>query len=303
MADFNYHHLRYFWAVARVGNLTRASAELHLTPQTVSTQIKGFEAAIGEQLFQRSGRSLVLTDVGRVVYRFADEIFTIGDELIQTLRVSPNGRPLRLTLGIADVLPKLVAHRLIEPAFKLKETVRVVCHEGRPEELLAELAIHRLDVVLSDAPVPSSVRIRAHSHLLGECGIAFMASPRLVTKYKRGFPRSLDGAPVLLPAEGTVLRRTLEQWFDKHKVHPAIVGEFDDSALLKVFGQAGAGVFVVPTVVEREVARQHRVKQLGPVDGVVERFYAISLERKVRHPAVAAICEAARKNLFTKGPS
>jgi LysR family transcriptional regulator, transcriptional activator of nhaA len=301
MANLNYHHLRYFWAVARAGNLTRASAELHLTPQTVSTQIKDLESAIGEALFQRSGRLLVLTDIGQVVLRYADEIFALGHELVQTLRGSPTGRPLRLTVGIADVLPKLVAHRLIEPALGLEETVRVDCHEGRPEELLAELAIHKLDVVLSDAPIPSTVRVRAHSHLLGKCDVMFMANARLATKYRRGFPDSLDDAPVLLPAKGTALRLALEQWFDQRRIRPAIVGEFDDSALLKVFGQAGAGVFAVPTVVQAEVARQYHVKPVGPVEGVVERFHAISLERKIQHPAVAAICEAARTELFTQG--
>ena len=244
----------------------------------------------------------MLTAVGQVAFRYADEIFSLGHELIQTLRGSPTGQPLRLAVGVADVLPKLVAHRLIESALGLEETVRIVCHEARPEELLAELAIHRLDVVLSDAPIPSTVKVRAHSHLLGVCGAVFMAAPRLVAKYRRGFPSSLDGAPLLLPADGTVLRRDLEQWFDQRKVHPTIVGEFDDSALLKVFGQAGAGLFAVPAVIETEVARQHHVERLESIDGVVERFYAISLERKIRHPAVAAICEAARTEFFTNSP-
>lgn len=298
MKNLNYHHLRYFWAVARNGNLTRASAELLLTPQTVSTQIKDLEAAIGENLFRRSGRLLVLTDVGHVVYRYADEIFGLGHELMQTLHGSPTGRPLRLKVGVADVLPKLVAHRLIKPAMEMEEAVSVVCHEGRSEELLAELAIHRLDVVLSDAPIPPTVKVRAHSHVLGECDTVFMASPALATKLRRGFPGSLDGASVLLPAAGTVLRFALEQWFDQRGVRPTIVGEFDDNALLKVFGQAGCGVFAVPTLIQDEVARQYDVRPVGPVDGVVERFHAISLERKINHPAVAAICETARTELF-----
>ena len=298
MADLDSHHLRYFWAVAHTGNVTRASAELHLTPQTVSTQIKDLEAAIGEPLFQRSGRLLALTEIGRVAFRYADEIFSLGNELMETLGGRPVGRSLRLVVGIADVVPKLVAHRLIEPALRLEEDVRVVCHEGPQEELLAKLAIHQLDVVLSDAPIPPTVKVRAHSHLLGECEVVFMASPRLARKYGRGFPGSLDTAPILLPAEGTVLRRSLEQWFDARNVHPVVIGEFDDSALLKVFGQAGTGLFAVPSVIKKEVARQYSAKLVGTTDGVTERFYAISLERKIRHPAVAAICEVARTEFF-----
>ena len=294
MENLNYHHLRYFWAVARRGNLTSASAELNLTPQTVSTQIKDLEAAIGETLFQRSGRLLVLTEIGRMVFRYADEIFALGNELAETLGGRPVGRSLRLMVGIADVMPKLVAHRLIAPALRLDEDVRIVCHEGSQEELLSKLAVHRLDVVLSDAPIPQTVKVRAHIHVLGECEVVFMASPRLADKYRPGFPGSLDGAPVLLPAEGAVLRRSLEQWFEARKLHPTVVGEFDDSALLKVFGQAGTGVFAVPSVIEKEVARQYHAKRVGTTDGVNERFYAISLERKIRHPAVAAICEVAR---------
>lgn len=298
MVDLNYHHLRYFWAVARRGNLTHASAELNLTPQTLSSQIKDLEAAIGESLFQRSGRLLVLTEVGQVVFQYADEIFTLGNELMETLGGRPVGQSLRLMVGIADVMPKLVAHRLIEPALRLQEDVRIVCQEGPQEELLTRLATHRLDVVLSDAPIPPKVKVRAHSHLLGKCDVVFMAGAGLARKYRRDFPESLDGAPMLLPAEGAVLRRSLEQWFDAVGVRPAVVGEFDDSALLKAFGQAGTGLFAVPSVIEQEVARQYHAKRVGSTDGVSERFYAISLERKIRHPAVAAICKVARTNFF-----
>ena len=298
IADLNYHHLRYFWAVARNGNLTSASAELHLTPQTVSAQIKDLEAAIGESLFQRSGRRLVLTEVGKVTFRYADEIFAMGNELLETLRGHPTGRPLRLQIGVAAVLPKLVAYRLIEPVLKMQEAVRVVCHEALPDLLLAELAVHHLDVVLSDAPIPAAVKVQAYNHLLGECGVLLMASPGLARKYRRGFPDSLDGAPVLLPAGGSVLRHALERWFDNRGVRPIVVGEFDDSALLKSFGQAGVGVFPVASVVEREVAHQYNVKPVGTLDGIVERFYAISLERKIQHPAVAILCESAREGLF-----
>ena len=298
MENLNYHHLRYFWAVARGGNLTRAAADLHLTPQTVSTQIKDLERALGERLFRRSGRRLVLTDVGQVVYRYADEIFSIGKELVETLAGQTGGRTLRLVVGVADNLPKMVAYRLIEPATCLVEPVRVVCRETGLQSLLADLAVHRVDVVLSDAPIPPSIKVRAFNHLLGECGVSFMMSSRLARGFQHKFPRSLDGAPMLLPSEGTALRGQLDQWFQSRGIYPKIVGEFEDSALLKTFGQAGAGAFPVPSVVEEEVARQYNVKRIGVVDGVVERYYAISVERRVKHPAVAAICESARTELF-----
>jgi len=299
MESLNYHHLRLFWAVAHEGNLTRASKKLHLAPQTVSTQIRDFEAALGEKLFQRAGRRMLLTDVGHVALRYADEIFSIGQEFREALRGQPTGRPLRLVVGVADVMPKLVAHRLIEPALLLEEPVRIVCREGTPEKLLADLAIHCLDVVLSDAPIPPGMNVRAYNHQLGRCGVTFMAQPDLARRLRKGFPRSLEGAPVLLPSEDTVLRRELDEWFDERGVRPVIAGEFEDSALLKVFGQAGAGFFAVPTVIEDEVARQYEVQAIGATEDVSERFYAISVERRIRHPAVMAICEAARSELFT----
>jgi LysR family transcriptional activator of nhaA len=208
------------------------------------------------------------------------------------------GRPLYLVVGVADVVPKLIAHRLIEPAIQLKEPVRVICREGRTDRLLAELAIHKLDVVLSDAPIPPAVKIRAYNHLLGESRITFMASDSLARNCRKGFPESMNGAPILLPAEGTTLRGTLEQWFDTLEIRPMIVGEFEDSALLKAFGQAGVGIFAVPSVIQDEVGRQYGVEPIGVVEGITERFYAISLERKIRHPAVAAVCIAAKSALF-----
>jgi len=298
MYRLNYQHLRYFWAVSRHGNLTRASAELHLTPQTVSSQIHDLEEGLGEKLFARQGRGLVLTDIGRVVFRYADEIFSLGRELQDVVRGLPAGRPIQLAVGVADVLPKLIAHHLIEPALRMEEPVRVICHEATPERLLAELAIHGLDVVLSDAPIPPAVKIRAYNHLLGECGITFMASGKLARGLRKGFPGALDGAPFLVPVRGTALRQELDTWFSTRSIRPAIVGEFEDSALLKVFGQAGMGFFAVPSVVEDEVGVQYGVEPIRTVDEIVERFYAISVERKVRHPAVAAICDAARGALF-----
>jgi LysR family transcriptional activator of nhaA len=284
--------------VSRHGNLTRASAELLLTPQTVSTQIRDLENNLGVKLFSREGRRLVLTDIGRAVYRYADEIFNLGREIQNVVRGLP-GQVMYLVVGVADVVPKLIAHRLIEPALQLKESVRVICREGRTDRLLAELAIHNLDVVLSDTPIPPAVKIRAYNHLLGESGVTFMASDRLARNYRIGFPESMNGAPILLPTEGTTLRGTLEQWFDNLEIRPMIVGEFEDSALLKVFGRAGVGIFAVPSVIQVEVGRQYGVEPIGVAQGITERFYAISLERKIRNPAVEAVCIAAKSVLFS----
>lgn len=298
MSTLNYHHLRLFQAVAREGNLTRASKHLCLTPQTVSTQIRSLEEALGETLFERIGRRLVITDVGRVVLQYADEIFGIGQELEETLRGRTAERPLRLVVGVANVLPKLIVHRLVEPALKVGPSVRIVCREGTPEQLLGELATQRLDVVLSDGPIPRGTSIRAYNHHLGECGVTLMAEPDLARRLRRGFPRSLDGEPVLLPTGDAVLRAELDAWFRDHGVHPVVAGEFEDSALLKSFGQAGVGFFAIPSVVADEVARQYDVKPIGVADELSENFYAISVERRLRHPGVMAISSAARSELF-----
>jgi len=298
MEWMNYHHLMYFWAVAREGHLTRASRELHLTPQTVSAQIRQLEESLGEELFERKGRRLVLTDTGQLVYGYATEIFGLGRELQEAVRGRPTGRPLSLVVGVVDVLPKLIAYEVIRPALELEEPVHVVCRESDVAELLGELALHRLDVVLSDTPVPPGVNIRAFNHQLGECGITFMGPPGMAEKLRRRFPASLDGAPLLLPTADTVLRRSLDQWFDAEGIRPRVVGEFQDSALLKVFAQAGNGLFTVPTVLEQRARRQYGARLVGRTDGVRERFYAISAERRLRHPAVAAICDAARRDLF-----
>lgn len=298
MQQLNYHHLLYFWTVAKEGSLTEGARKLHLTPQTISSQLRMLEDALEEQLFDRSGRHLTMTEIGRIVFDYADDIFALGRELTDAVKGQPIGRPLRLVIGVADVLPKLVAHRLIEPALHLEEEVQIKCLEDKTERLLAHLAVHELDVVLSDAPIPSTANIRAFNHMLGECGVTIMAAPTLIPRYRKGFPQSLHNAPFLLPTEGTTLRRSLAQWFDQIGVHPRFVGEFEDSALLKVFGQAGSGVFAVPSVVTREVQRQYQVRKIGEADGIIERFYALSVERKIRHPAVAAICDAARRALF-----
>jgi LysR family transcriptional activator of nhaA len=232
------------------------------------------------------------------VYRYADEIFTLGRELSDAVRGRPTGRPVRFAVGVADQLPKLIAYRLIEPALKLADPVRIVCREDKPERLMADLAVHDLDLVLSDAPLNPSVKVRAFSHLLGECGLTIFGTKALAARYRRGFPRSLDDAPFLLPTENTVLRRSLDQWFAHQGVRPAVKGEFEDSALLKSFGERGIGLFGGPTAIESEIRRQYNVVPLGRLDQVRERFYAISAERRLKHPAVLAISAAAREKLF-----
>lgn len=294
MEWLNYHHLLYFWTAAREGSVTGAADQLRLAQSTVSAQIRLLEESLGERLFRRQGRRVVLTDVGRVVYRYADEIFTIGRELLDTVKDRPTGRPVRLNVGVADQLPKAIAYRLLAPALRGDPPVRLVCQEGKVERLLADLALHHLDVVLADAPVGPGVDVRAFSHLLGECGITIFGVPKLATALKRKFPASLGGAPMLLPTLGTVLRRSLDQWFDAHDLHPHVVSEFEDSALLKAFGESGLGVFPAPSAIESQVCRQYGVRVVGRLDAVRERFYAISVERRIKHPAVVAISDAAR---------
>jgi LysR family transcriptional activator of nhaA len=296
MEALNYHHLRYFWAAAREGGVTRASRKLHVSQPAVSAQIRELERAIGEKLFSRTGRALALTEAGRVVYRYADEIFGLGNELIETLKGRPTGRPVRLVVGITNVIPKLVAYRVLEPAFRLGG-VHVECLEDRPDRLLAELATHRLDLVLADAPAGPSVRVRAYNHLLGECGVSVFGATALAKAHRRGFPRSLDGAPFLLPTTDSTLRRSLDQWFEQAGVRPVVVGQFEDSALLKELGQAGLGLFAVPSAIDDEVRGHYGVQLVGRA-GVRERFYAITVERRLKHPAVVAISEAARRELF-----
>lgn len=299
----NYHHLLYFWTVVREGTVAAAAARLRLAQPTVSAQVKMLEGALGEQLFARTGRMLQITDVGRLVYRYADDIFALGRELQDTLKGRPTGQPARLTVGVANALGKLVAFRLLAPALALDEPVRVVCHEDSQDALLARLALHELDVVLADAPVPASVRVKAFTHQLGECGVSLFATARVARGLRKRFPRSLDGVPWLLPAEGTQLRRGLDQWFDAMRVWPRVAGEFDDPALMKTFGEAGVGVFAAPSVIEREVCTQYRVAVVGRLEGVRERFYAISVERRLKHPAVVAISTAARADLARTAPA
>lgn len=295
----NFNHLFYFWTVAREGSIARASESLLLAPPTICAQVRALERSLGVKLFTRSGRGLALTDAGRTAFRYADDMFTTGRDLLEALEGRPTGRPLRLVVGVADNLPKLITYRLIKPALGLPEPVQLVCHEGRVERLLAELAVHGLDVVLSDAPVGPDVRVRAYNHQLGECGVTIFGTAEMARALRRGFPRSLDRAPFLLPSSATALRRSLDGWFDAQGIRPAIKGELDDSALMKVFGQSGEGLFPAPSAVEGDVRKQYRVHVVGRVESVRERFYAISVERRLKHPAVVAISEAARQGLFS----
>jgi LysR family transcriptional activator of nhaA len=289
----------YFWMVAREGTIARACVQLHLTQPTVSGQLRALERAIGAKLFDRAGRNLVLTDTGRAVYRYADEIFSLGHDLQDMLRDQPQeGRPLRLLVGVADTLPRELAYRLLEPAMQLPEPVQIVCDCGKPDHLLAQLSLNALDVVLTDAPISPTAEVKAFNHLLGETGLSFMSTAPLALKYRRGFPNSLNGARFLLPGKSTMLRRSLEQWFDDVGIRPSIRGEFADPGLIKAFGQRGVGIFAVRTAVERETKRQYGVHLVGQVESIRERFYAISLERKLKHPAVVAITGAAREKLF-----
>lgn len=294
----NYHHLLYFWMVAKEGGISRAAKQLHLAQPTLSSQIKKLEKSLGATLFERVGRSMVLTETGQTVYRYADEIFTLGRELTDTLKGRPSEKRLRLTVGVPDVLPKLVVYQLLKPALSLKEHVQFECYEGKLNELLAELALHRLDIVLADSPLTPQSHVRAFNHMLGECGVTIFGTSDLSKQHRRGFPESLRNAPMLLPTQNTSLRRELERWFDEHEIRPNVVHEFEDSAILKVFGQAGEGLFAAPTAIESQVAKQYLVRVVGRIPEVKERFYAISVERRLKHPAVVAISDAARNKLF-----
>jgi len=294
----NYHHLYYFWTVMQEGSITAASTRLNLAQSTVSAQISKFEEQLGAKLFRRVGRNIKPTDMGHLVYRYADEIFSLGREMMDSINGRPLAGPLSLKVGIVDEIPKLVARKLLEPAGELAERVRLICHEGKDGQLLAELALHNLDVVLTDTPLRSKLSIKAYNHLLGECGVSFFGVEELAKLCQSGFPHSLNKAPMLLPMAMSSLRSMLDQWFERIGVQPVIIGEFDDSALVKVFGQAGEGIFMAPTVIEKEVTEQYQVKLIGRTDKIREKFYAISVERIIRHPAVAAISEAAQQKLF-----
>jgi LysR family transcriptional regulator, transcriptional activator of nhaA len=294
----NYQHLLYFWSVVRTGSLTRACDELALSAPTISAQLRTLEARLGEKLLTKAGRTLVPTEVGRLVFSYADEIFELGRDLVEALEHRPTRRPLRVVVGVDDVVPKEIAHRLLEPALGLKRPVRLVCREGTLERLVADLAVHEIDLVLSDAPITPSLHVRAYSHHLGTCEESWMATPTVAKTLRRGFPKSLDGVPVLLPTDDTAIRRALDQWLDKQNVHPHLVGEFEDYALLREFARASHGFAPVPAVLQEQFHREYGFALVGPATGVEAQFYAISVERQIKHPAVAAIVQHGRR-IFT----
>ncbi|WP_160108773.1 transcriptional activator NhaR [Pseudomonas izuensis] len=295
----NYRQLHYFWVVAKTGSIVRACEQLNLTPQTISGQISLLEHTYGIELFRRVGRQLELTEAGRQTLPYAEQMFQLGGELELMLRAQPHEQQILFRVGVADVVPKSIVYRLIAPTMELSEPLRITCREDKLERLLADLAIQRLDLVISDSPMPSHLDIKGYSQKLGECGISFFATTELAARYGQDFPRSLHGAPLLIPGPETVVRSRLQRWFAEQQVQPQIVGEFDDSALMQAFGQSGSGIFIGPSVIADEVKRQYGVEVIGQTDAVRESFYAISVERKVKHPGIVAITEGARRELFT----
>ncbi|EXI80891.1 MAG: Na(+)/H(+) antiporter regulatory protein [Candidatus Accumulibacter appositus] len=295
----NYKHLHYFVSVASSGGVTRAAERLHLTPQTLSGQISQFEERLGVALFRRVGRRLELTKAGRLAFSYAEEIFQTGAELEDLLKNGAEERFITFRVGIGDVVPKFVAHRLLAPVLCLPTPVRLICQEDRLESLLADLAIHRLDMVLADRPMPPGTVIKGYSHPLGDSGVAFMAAPELAARLTGGFPDCLDGAPLLLPGRDSALHRTLPRWLERQGKRVRIVGEFDDSALMKVFGEAGAGMFVIPTASVPDVTAHYKLVKLGETEEIRERFFLISAERRLTHPAAQAVSDNARKGVLT----
>ena len=296
--SLNYKHLRYFWAVARTGSLARAAAELHVTPQSISGQLAELEGALGVELLRRVGRGVELTDLGRRVAGYADDIFALGDELLAAARDQAARKSVPFRVGISDAVPKAVAYRVVEPALALADRVRLVCREGALPALLGELALHRLDMVIADRPLPAEVHVRGYNHLIGASELAVFAAPRLAATLPRAFPALLDGAPLLLPGEGSAIRPKLAAWLEAQRLSPRIVGEFDDGALMKAFGQGGAGLFFAPAAAAADIEPQYGVVAVGRIPAVVEQFYAITTERRMRDPATRAVFEAAQRNVF-----
>ncbi|HVJ93171.1 MAG TPA: LysR family transcriptional regulator [Labilithrix sp.] len=302
--SLNFHHLRYFWVTAREGSVTRAAKKLRVTQPTVSEQLAALEETLGERLFKREGRTLVVTDVGRTVMRFADEIFALGTDLVDTVRGRPTGRPSRLAVGISESVPKVVAYRILEPAIDFggpaeRAGNRIVCYEDAQDRLVAQLAAHALDVVITDEPV-SATYTQAYSHLLGECGVGVFGVTELARAARAEYPRSLHQVPMLLPASGTVLRREIDQWLDMRKIVPRVVGEFQDPALMTVFAQAGAGLVVAPDAIARETVLAQGLRRVGSMKPLRQRFYVVTVERRLVHPDVQRIAGAAQKTLFKK---
>lgn len=298
MNNLNFKHLRYFWMVARSGSIARASEQLGLTPQSISGQLGEFEAALGTRLFRRVGRGLEITEAGHSILGHADEIFALGDQILETLHDDTLIKAAPLRIGVADSVPKSMAYRLIEPALSVEPPLRLICREGRLAALLGELAVHKLDLVIADRPMPSNLNVRGYSHLLGESRLGVFGASALVGRLPRDFPALLDGAPFLMPGEDVAIRPKLTQWLESKKLRPRIIGEFDDSALLKAFGQAGKGLFVTPLVIADLIGSPEGIVKLGELD-IGEQLYAITTERRLTHPAIVAIQRAAREHVFS----
>ncbi len=298
MASLNFKHLRYFWVVAKSGSIARASEQLHVTPQSISVQLRDLERSLGAELLRRSGRGLEVTESGRRILSYAEEIFSLGNELMEVARDQTAAKRLPFVIGIADSVPKSVAYRVIEPALRLDEPLRLICREGRLTTLLAELSVHRLDIVIADRPMPTDLNVRGYSHLLGSSDVTVFGTPELARSLRGKFPAMLNDAPFLMPGEGVAVRQKLIQWLEESNLHPRVIGEFDDSALLKAFGQAGAGLFIAPTAIASYVSMQYGTMPLGRIDSVVEQFYAITTERRLKHPATVAMNQAAHQDLF-----
>ncbi len=298
MERLNYQHLYYFWMVAKHGSISAACEILHLAQPTISTQLSILQESFGAILFRKQGRRLELTDTGRTVFHYADEIFSIGRELTQVLKGEHSENSLRLSLGMTDAMPKLIAYRLIEPLIKMPESVQIQCHEDKTERLLAEISLHSLDIVLSDVPATPASGKGIFNHYLGQSQVAVFAHPDLARRYQDNFPRSLNGAPFLLPTGNTVLRRSLDQWFDKNDLSPSVQAEIEDSALLKTFGSKGIGLFFSPIAVSDEIQLQYGAQILGKIDNVFERFYAITAQRKLKNPLIKVILDNAQQRLF-----
>lgn len=295
----NYHHLLYFWTVAKEQSVSKAAASLHVAQPTVSAQLRSLERSLGQKLFERQGRHLALTAEGEKVYRYADEIFSLGRELLQSVKGEPPNAPKRFRVGVSDALPKLTTYRLIEPALAMQPAFRLHVRIDKTERLLGELAVHAIDLVIADAPMMPSLRVRAFSHLLGETSVSIYGAAGLARALRRGFPRSLHGAPLLLQTTNTTVRQSLDQWFDVHGIEPVIVGEVEDMAMLQTLGEHGLGLFAAPTVMRKEICRRYQVAWVGELDKVREKFYAISIERRITHPAVKLIADQAKRRLFT----
>jgi LysR family transcriptional regulator, transcriptional activator of nhaA len=294
----NYHHFYYFWIAAKEGSIGKASKVLHLSQPAVSAQIKSLESSLEESLFHRGKGGLQLTDAGRMAFEYADEIFRLGKEFRENLKGIGSEGPARLRVGISDALPKLISHRLLAPALEMDTPVQLICEENKTEALLADLSIHQLDLVIADTPIGGAARVNAFNHFLGSCGVTFFGTRNLARRYRKGFPESISGAPLLVPSKGVLLRRSIDRWLASNGYVPRIRAEFHDSALLKVFGRDGAGIFVGPTIIENEICREFHVEVIGRTDQILEAFYAITVERRVRHPVALAITRTAREKLF-----